>query len=758
MNIGKITRRTFLGAVVAVGGGLAVGYYFYRKPYPNPLKDGLADGEATFNPFVKISADNSVTIIVPRAEMGQGVTTTLAALVAEELDVDLDAVHVEHGPASPAYYNQAMLAESAPFPAFDHGMVADSVRAVQGGVSKVFGIQATGGSSSVRDGYEKMRHAGCAARMMLVKAAALRWGVAESTLETSDGTVRDPASGKTATYGALAAAAATQKPPSEIVLRDKSKWRYLGKSPGRTDCLAKVTGTAGFGIDVALPDMLYGTVKMSPRFGAKAKSMDDSAALKVPGVRKVVAIDAPMGSGFGIIADNTWAAFKGAEALEVTWEEASYPADTTGLMAQIADTLNGDDDGFSLRDDGDAAAILAAAPAEELIEAEYRAPYLAHTCMEPMNATARWTGNKLELWSPNQAPTVIQMALSSQFGIESEDITVNTTFLGGGFGRRAEMDFSLYAAAVARYADGRPVKVTWSREEDVRHDAYRPAAIGRFRARVKKGETPAAMLARIAGPSPVRGVMARTFPSLPAAGPDRTVIEGVFDQPYAIKDYKVTGLISPGSIPVGFWRSVGNSFNGFFNETFLDEVAHKAGLDSVAMRFEMMKSYPTAVKVMEKVASMANWGAPLAQGHGKGVAFTLSFGSWVGQVVEVSVADDAIRIENVWCAADCGEVLDPAIFKSQVQSAIIYGLSSAMGQEITFADGEVQESNFDTYDAMRINQCPIIEVAILENSPHMGGAGEIGTPPSIPALGNAIFAATGKRIRELPLSKAVTFV
>lgn len=757
MNIGKITRRTFLGAVVAIGGGLAVGYYFYRKPYPNPLKDGLADGEATFNPFVKIAADDTVTIIVPRAEMGQGVTTTLAALVAEELDVDLASVTVEHGPASPAYYNDAMLAESAPFPAFERGMLAESVRTVQGGVAKIFGIQATGGSSSVRDAYEKMRHAGCAARMMLVRAAALRWRVAESTLETADGVVRDPASGKTATYGDLAGAAATQDPPSEIVLRDKSKWRYLGKSPARTDTLAKVTGTAGFGIDVTLPDMLYGTVKMSPRFGAKAKSVDDAAALQVPGVRKVVAIEASMGSGFGILADNTWAAFKGAEAFDVTWEDPPYPGDTAGLMGQIESTLNSDEEGFSLRDDGDAAAALASAPAGELVDAEYRAPYLAHTCMEPMNATAQWTGDKLELWSPNQAPTVIQMALASQFGIESEDITVNTTFLGGGFGRRAEMDFSLYAAAVARHADGRPVKVTWTREEDTRHDAYRPAAIGRFRARVKNGETPSAMLVRAAGPSPIQGVMARTFPGMPAAGPDRTIIEGVFDQPYAIKDCKVTGLIAPGPIPVGFWRSVGNSYNGFFNETFLDEVAQKAGLDPVAMRLEMMKPYPTAVKVMEKVASMANWGGALPEGHGKGVAFTLSFGSWVGQVVEVSVRDGDIRIENVWCAADCGEVLDPAIFKAQVQSGIIYGLSSAMGQEITFSNGEVQEGNFDSYDAMRINQCPNFEIAVLENSPHLGGAGEVGTPPSVPALGNAIFAATGKRIRELPLSKAVTF-
>ncbi len=758
MNIGKITRRTFLGATVAVAGGMAVGYYFYRKPYANPLLDDLAAGEAAFNPYVKIAADNTVTIIVPRAEMGQGVTTTLAAMVAEELDVDLDAVQIEHGPASKAYYNHAMLAESAPFPVFDESMMANATRAIQGGMSKVFGIQGTGGSSSTRDAYEKMRHAGCAARVMLVSAAAKRWNVPESSLKTAHGAVTDPASGKSATYGELAAAAATQDPPSEIELRSKSEWRYLGKSPGRTDVAAKVTGTAEFGIDVVLPDMLHATVKMSPRFGAKAKTYDKTAALAVPGVRQVVPIEATTGSGFGIIADNTWAAFKGAEALEVTWEDAPYPGDTEGLMAQVASSLDNVDDGFSLRDDGDADAALASAPADELVEAEYRAPYLAHTTMEPMNATARWTsGTTVEIWSPNQAPTMIQMTAASMFDIESDDVTVNTTFLGGGFGRRAEVDFSLYAAAVARHTDGRPVKVTWSREEDTRHDAYRPAAVGRFRARVGKGETPQALLAEIACPSPMQSIMARTFPDLPTAGPDRTVVEGVFDQPYAIPDCKVTGVIAPAPIPVGFWRSVGNSFNGYFNETFVDEMAHKAGLDPLAMRLKLMAPYPTAVKVMEQVAAMSDWGKPAADGRAKGVAFSLNFGSWVGQVVEVSQSEDGIRIENVWCAADCGEVMDPAIFKAQVQSGIVYGLSSAMGQEITFANGEVQEGNFDSYDAMRINQCPRIEVAVLENASNMGGAGEIGTPPSLPALGNAIFALTGKRIRTLPLSNDVTF-
>ncbi len=758
MSIGKITRRVFLGGAAAIAGGLAVGYYSYRRPYPNPLADDLAAGEATFNPYVKIAADNTITIIVPRAEMGQGVTTTLAAMVAEELDVDLHAVEIEHGPAAPAYYNRSILAEGAPFPVFDESILAETVRTLQGGVSRLFGIQATGGSTSVRDAYEKMRQAGSAARLMLTEAAARRWGLAAADLKTENGRVADPASGKSLSYGELATEAATLDPPSKIELRPRSQWRYLGKSPGRTDTAAKVTGKAVFGIDAVLPDMLYGTVKISPRFGAGAKRVDTAAALKIPGVVRIVPIEAPMGSGFGIVAENTWAAFKGAEALEVEWQDAPYPTDTAGLMGVIEDTLNSDESGFSLRDDGDAEAALSDVPAEDLVKAEYRAPYLAHACMEPMNATARWNGSRLEVWSPNQSPTLVQMAAASAFDIEAGDVIVHTTLLGGGFGRRVDVDFSLYAAIMARHTEDRPIKVTWSREEDIRHDAYRPAAIGRFRARVGKGRPPAAMAARIAASSPVRGVMARTFPGLPAAGPDRTIVEGTFDQPYEFADCKVTGLIAPQPVPAGFWRSVGFSYNAFFNETFLDEVAERAGLDPLEMRLDLMQPWPTAVKLMKKVAGMSGWGAPAPKDRGKGIAFSLSFGSWVAQVVEVRDTGDGIRIENVWCAADPGEVLDPAIFKAQIQSGVVFGLSSAIGQEITFRDGEVVEGNFDDYDAVRMPQCPIIEVALLENAPRLGGAGEVGTPPSIPALGNAIYAATGTRIRELPFSKAVTFV
>lgn len=753
---GKIARRTFLIGSAAIAGGLAVGYYFYRRPYPNPLEGTLAEGEKTFNPYVKIAPDNTVTIIAPRAEMGQGVTTTLAALVAEELDVDLDAVKVEHGPASYAYYNEAMLAEGGPFPFFEDGMIAEAVRGVSGAAAKMLGVQGTGGSSSTRDAFDKMRQAGAAARHVLVAAAAREFNVLASELRTAGGRISHAASGRVVTYGEVAAAAAEIAPPSEVTLKQKADWKLLGKPQRRTDMLAKVTGAPIFGIDVKLPDMLFGTVKMSPRFWSTVVKADTSKAEAVPGVVKIVRIDSTYGHGFGVIAENTWAAFKAAEAIEVEWREPEYPADSAVISERLKASL-ASNEGSSLRDDGDVEAAFADTPRERVIESEYEVPYLAHACMEPMNATARLRDGVLDVWSGNQMPTITRQLCASAVGIEAEKVNVHTTYLGGGFGRRGDMDFSIYAALIAKEADGRPVKVTWTREEDIRHDVYRPAAVGRFRARLGEDGLPVAVDMRIATPSILRSVLRRTFPSLSPMGPDRQLTEGAFDQPYAIPNYRVAGIPVDISIPVGFWRSVGNSFNGFFHECFMDEIAQAGALDPVEMRRKLMAAYPTAVQVVEKVAAMSGWGEPLPQGKAKGFAFTLSFGGWVGEVVQIADTPDGVRIEKVWIAADVGQALDPGIIEAQLISGAIFGLSSAIGQEITFAGGVAEQSNFDTFDAMRINQCPEFEVAILENAEKMGGVGEIGTPPAVPALANAVARLTGKRIRRLPLGREITF-
>lgn len=753
---GTIARRTFLIGLAAAAGGLAVGYYYYRRPYPNPLHGVLDEGEATFNPYVIIAANGDVTIIVPRAEMGQGVTTTLAALVAEELDVDLAGVNVIHGPASPAYYNEAMLREGAPAPTFDHSMMTEAMRGAFSVAAKFLALQVTGGSSTTNDAFDKMRHAGATAREALKAAAAERLGVDAATLRTENGRVTDPASGTSLGYGELAAQAAALDVPASVPLRPKSMWRLLGKSQPRTDMRAKVTGAPIFGVDVALPDMLHATVRMNPRLMAPLVSLDAAAAEKMPGVVKVVKIDTQTGSGFGVIADNTWRAFQAADAVNAQWGAAPYPEDTAGIFKVLEDAfVTGD--ASALRDDGDVEQAFADAPADSVIEAEYRVPYLAHATMEPMNATARFRNGELDVWVPNQAPTILQSVCAGVAGIETEKCRVHTTYLGGGFGRRAEVDAAVYASLLAMETDGRPVKATWTREEDMTHDAYRPAAIGRYRARLGGDGAPVALDAAVASPSIVRSMLARTFPGMSPFGPDKTITEGAFDQPYAIPDYRVAGIEADIKIPVGFWRSVGNSFNAFMHESFIDEIAHARGTDPLALRRALMAPHPTAIGVLDRLAEMSGWSAPRETGTARGLAFTLSFGTWVGQVVEVRQSDAGIRIANVWCVADCGAVLDPAIFSAQMMSGIVFGLSSALGQEITFAGGAAEQTNFHDYDAMRINQCPNIEVAILENSGHMGGAGEPGTPPSIPALANAVFALTGKRIRTMPLSKEVTF-
>jgi isoquinoline 1-oxidoreductase beta subunit len=752
----KIARRTFLIGAAAIAGGVAVGYYYVRRPYPNPLEDELAAGEATFNPYVKIGSDNAITVVAPRAEMGQGVATSLAALVAEELDVELASVKVEHGPASYAYFNAELLAEGGPFAFFDESMVAEAVRGVMGTAGKMLGIQGTGGSTSIRDGFDKMRQAGAAARHMLVAAAAEKLGVDASSLETVNGTIVHKASGTTMTYGNVAVAAAEIAPPSSVTLKPRSEWKILGKTQQRTDMLAKVTGAPIFGVDVDLPGMLYGTVRMSPRFWAKPVKADTSKAEQMPGVVKIVPLDTSYGAGFGVIAENTWAAFRAAEAIDVEWGEPEYPGDDEGIHKALEAAMAGRD-GSAMRDDGDVDTAFADAPRERMVEADYAVPYLAHACMEPMNATAWLRDGKLDVWSPNQLPTFTRQFCASAAGIDEDAVAVHTTFLGGGFGRRVEVDFSIYATLLARETRGRPVKVTWTREEDIRHDVYRPAALAKMQARLGDDGMPVALDMAIASPSIMASMLRRLFPSIPAMGADKTIVDGAFNQPYAIPDYRVTGIAAPVSVPVGSWRSVGNSINGFFHECFMDEIATAGKTDPVELRRRLMAGYPAALKVVDKVAEMSGWGEKLPQGKAKGFAFTLSFGSWVGEVVQIADTPAGIRIEKMWIAADVGTAIDPGIIEAQLTSGAVFGLSAAIGQEVTLADGMVEQSNFHDFDALRIYQCPQFEVAILQNYHKMGGVGEVGTPPAAPALANAVFALTGKRIRRLPLNREVGF-
>ena len=733
----KIARRTFLIGSAAIVGGAAFGAYKYTRPLENPLEAG--PNEAALNPFIFIDQEG-VTIITPRAEMGQGVHTTLAALAAEELDVAWEDVSVLHGPPAKAYYNSALMGAVLPVPEYSKSALMQTMTEAIGEVNKLFGMQMTGGSTSMMDGYDRLRRAGATARETLKLAAADAFNISANRLKTMNGRVYTP-DGNSISYSDLAAAAAKIDPP-QVELRPQSDWKYIGKTIPRVDMLGKATGTAEFGVDVRVEGMKYATVRMNPRLGAPMKSMDASAAEAMTGVEKVIALE----DGYAVIAPNTWLAFQAADAVEADWADAPYPAEQSEIIQAIEESFAGKANS-TLRDDGDVETTIEGA---DVIEAEYRMPFLAHSTMEPMNATAHFTGDALEVWCGNQAPTLMRDQCAVAVGLEPEQVTLHTTLMGGGFGRRSETDFGVIAAKVAKEMPNVPVQVTWTREEDMRHDMFRPAAIGRYTGAVKDGK--AVLLdGRVAGPSVTASAMKRLM-DFSAAGADKVHVEGAFDQPYQIPNYRIQGFLTPMNIPLGFWRSVGNSVNGFMHDSFLDELAHAAGADPLAFRLDMMRDeHAPSAAVLEAVRDMSGWTGKTEDGIGRGVAFAHSFGTPVAMVIEVVDEDSAIRINKAWIAADLGTILDPGNLEAQLYGGMIYGLSAAVYGEITFADGAVEQGNFPDYDALRIHNAPTTEVKVLASGGHIGGAGEPGTPPSMSALTNAIFDLTGERARTLPL-------
>jgi len=737
-RLATYTRRTFLVSSVAITGGVAFGAWQVARTPENPLQ---SDGDSVaMNPWLIIDP-TGITVIAPRAEMGQGVRTTLAALVAEELDADLAAVRIEHGLPAQAYYNGALLADRA-YALSDTAQSGWSSTLSQA-VPKVLSMQVTGGSTTTVDAFEKMRIAGAAARETLLKAAAARLGTGLDRLKTDMGSVVAP-DGTRIPYTDLAQDAALIKPPSNPRLKARADWRYLGKSQPREDQPGKATGTAQYGIDVRLPDMLFATVRMSPRLGAGMKSFDAQAAQSMAGVQKIV----DLGDGVGVIATNTWLAIQAANAISVEWNDAPYPADTDAIFEKIAQAFD-DSPNTVQRDDGDAAQALQ--NAAQLFEAEYSAPYLAHSTMEPMNATALFTHDALEIWAGNQAPVMAQADAAAALGLKKKQVTVHTTLMGGGFGRRSNVDFVALAARMAQAMPGRAVQTTWSREEDMRHDHYRPGAIARFRAALD-GDKITALEGRMAAPSIMSQMMGQ-MTGMSIAPPDATLTEGSHDQPYDIAHMRVAGHAADLSIPVGFWRSVGNSQNAFFHESFIDELAHSAGADPLSFRLNMIRAqHEPSATVLETVRDMSGWTGRTPAGVGRGVAFTYSFGTPCAQVVEVREQDGGIRISDMWIAADLGIALDPANARAQLTSGAVYGLSAALYGEITFADGMVEQENFYDYDALRMENTPRFHVKILENKSQISGVGEPGTPPAAPALANALFDLTGQRARKLPLS------
>ena len=742
-SLGKIARRTFLFGAVAITGGVAFGVWQLRRPAPNPLAP--AEGETALSPFVLIDAEG-VTLIAPRAEMGQGTHTTWAALIAEELDIAWENVRVIHGPPAKAYYNSAMMGEGLPNKGYDASAFSHTVGEIMGGVGKLLDLQVTGGSTAMKDGFERMRVAGATAREMLKGAAAARLGVTVAELRTENGAVIAP-DGTALPYTDLAAEAAGIDPPA-ITLRPASEWRYLGRALPRVDMVEKATGTAQFGIDVRLPGMVFAAVRRAPTRGTML-SYDASAVQGMAGVQQVVALE----DGIAVIASNTWLAQRAADAVQIDWGPAPYPETTEGIFAAIEAGFDAAPNS-TMRDDGDVDALPAGAT---LVEAAYKVPFLAHATMEPMNATAWITPGGLEVWCGNQGPTFVRAACAELAGLDPEQVTLHTTYMGGGFGRRGEMDFARIATQVAMAVPGTPVQVTWSREEDMAQDFYRPGALARMRGAVAEG-TAVMLDARVSAPSAARQALKRWIGFSPG-GPDKVHVEGLFNQPYAIPNYRVQGHLAELEVPIGFWRSVGNSFNGFFHESFMDEMAHAAGADPLAFRLDLARrEWAPAAAVLEAVREMSGWDTPKAPGTGRGVALCYSFGTPVAMVVEVRDEDGAIRLSRAWIACDVGTALDPSIIEAQMVGGMVYGLSAAMGEEITFAGGSVEQLNFPDYDALRMSQMPVTEVRVLQGQERLGGVGEPGTPPAAPALANAVFDLTGERVRELPLRKRVRFV
>ena len=741
-QVGKIARRSFLVGSVAILGGTAFGAWLVARPADNPLRPPA--GGAALTPFVLITADG-VTLITPRAEMGQGTQTTLAALLAEELDLDWQDIRIDHGPAARAYFNAALLAEALPTRGYNTGDTLHALGEYMGQFGKVLDAQVTGGSTAMKDAFEKYRLAGATAREALKAAAAQRWGLKPAQLRTESGHVIAP-DGTRLPYSALAAEAA-QQPLHTPALRPASAWRYLGKAMPRLDMVAKCTGTAQYGIDIRPKGLRFAALKTNPNRGIM-RSYDASAALAMPGVEHVI----DLGQGVAVVASSTWAAMQALDHIHCDWAPAPYPPNSADIMAEIAKAFD-QPANSTLRDDGDAAQLPSGATQ---ISAEYQLPYLAHATIEPMNATALYTGQSLTVWAGNQAPMFTKKACAAEAGLPPQAVDIITPYLGGGFGRRGELDFSVFATRLAKALPGTPVQLTWPRAQDMRNDFYRPAAIARMTGAVAGGRA-VQLDAQVAAQSTSQQGLKRWL-GLTPAGPDKGHVDGLFNAPYAIANHRVRGYLAPLDVPVGFWRSVGASFNAFFQECFIDELAHAAGRDPLEFRIDMMQAeFPEGAQVLQALHQHSNWASPLPPGQARGVAFCYSFGSAVAQVVELRQDQAGIAITRVTIVADLGLVLDPQIARNQLIGGCLQGLSAAMGEEITFAGGAAQQENFDSYILMRHAAAPDVEVHLLENLPRLGGVGEPGLPPAAPALANALFALTGQRLRQLPLSKHVAF-
>jgi isoquinoline 1-oxidoreductase/isoquinoline 1-oxidoreductase beta subunit len=732
-----LNRRDFLKVSVASSGGLLVSL---SLPGCSSLSSGASDNETSWQPnaWLELTQENEIYFTLARVEMGQGTYTGLTTLIAEELDVPPEAIQPRFAPVASEYGNP------------------------------LFNLQITGGSSSVATSWTPLREAGASARTMLVRAAAKVWEIDPAECRTADGQVFHPNGSDSLSYGQLVTLAAKERTPSDVKLKRRSEWQYIGKKGGRLDAKAKSTGQPIYGIDVELEGMVYAVVTRPPRYGARVLSFDDSAARDLPGILDVFEIE----QGVAVVADKYWRARKAQNALKIEWDNTDALAvSTSGVFAgyhQAADN----DAGESERSEGDYED--ASEQADRVIEASYEQPYLAHAPLEPMNATAHYHDGVIEVWAPTQAPDLGRIAAARFTDLSPDEVTIHTTFIGGGFGRRLTNDYIEEVAAVA-YRVRKPVKLIWSREEDTRHGFFRPAMLHRMKASVR-GDQVTGWYHQIVGPQIldwyVRNAAPAQYPWAPkfmydtlgkvglmaegiATPKDHSAIEGAIEYPYAVPNLDIRHTHTDPGVPISWWRSVGFSHNGFAVETFMDELAHGMGQDPYQFRRSLIDHEPRHLAVLDRAVAMSSWNQPLPEGRGRGIALFRSFFTYVAQVVEVSIEHGEIRVHRVDCAVDCGQVVNPGVVRDQIEGGIIFGLTAALFGEIEFEQGEVSQSNFHDYLLLRNYQVPEISVDIVDSQESPTGVGEPGVPPVIPALGNALFALTGKRQRRLPLRAEV---
>ena len=751
-------RRTWLLSALGATGALVVGWGVLpaRSRLGTPDLMLPTEGDVALNGWIKVTADGSVVLAMPRSEMGQGVHTALAMLVAEELDVPLSRVKLEQAGPSKIYGNVAMFVGSLPFHPLDSEgdrkpTLVRTGEWMVGKVARELGVTVTGGSSSMADAWMPLREAAATARASLLQAAATQWGVPAAELTVKAGMVAH-ASGKTDHYGTFAKAAAGTT-PAHVVLKDRKDWTLIGQPAMRSDIPAKTNGTAQFGIDVRQPGMLFASIRMAPMLGGSVKTLDTKAALAMPGVERVVSLDAAAGStaGFAVVGKTTWHAKQAAQLVEVQWEQRPEGAPDSVRIAAELEAHTKTDKGTAFYTKGDTAKAEAAA--KKMIEATYHAPYLAHATMEPMNCTAQVKDGKVEIWAPTQVPGMAREAAAKVAGVDVDKVTLHVTLLGGGFGRRLEVDSVLQAVRVAMETGGRPVQLLWSREEDMTHDFYRPMHAASLHAAVDADGKVQSLRIQSAGDAITPRWFERGLPLLagPVDAPDKTTAEGLFDLPYGFANQRMAHVATKMGVPVGFWRSVGHSHNAFFSESFIDELAVATGKDGVAYRSALLAEAPRYLAVLQLAASKASWGSKLPEGHAHGVALHESFGSIVAQVAEVSIQDGVPRVHKVFCAIDCGTVINPNTVAQQMESAVIFGLTAALFGKIDIKDGVVQQSNFPTYPMVQLAQAPVVQTFIVPSNRPPTGVGEPGLPPIAPAVSNALFALTGKRQRSLPL-------